>query len=361
MSLAVNPLELIEQSPVPQRFVPPYGPRRALGFLYPEEDVLLLGATDAVVPHPYRLYYGFLARNGMRPSEALRLVYGDLDLRRGILTLDKNKTRIPRAWKMADDVTRVLRAERENTQAEDAALVFPDVDHDDLAERFREHLWDAGVQRRELHAVTSERRPLRVHDLRGSFVTIALAHGANEDWVMRRTGHTTSQMLAKYRRQVEHAREVELGWYEDLGRCLSGEMKAGLEGVARGMAHRAKSSVELPGFQTWTWTYERLPTTASEPKTAAKTIGTSLEPAAEFPGVVHSVPGGGTQMGDSPGPAPAVESALAAALQAAIGAQQWQLAQAIVQELGERRRARVSPAVTSLADARRKRDGEGGK
>jgi integrase len=368
MGLAVNPLELIEQSPVPPGFVPAYGPRRALGFLYPEEDALLLGVADAVVPRVYRFYYGFLDRNGMRPSEALRLVYGDLDLRRGILTLDKNKTRIPRAWKMADDVTRVLIEERERTGADDSSLVFQGVEHDDLAERFREHLWDAGVQRRELHAVTSERRPIRAHDLRGSFVTIALAYGANEDWVMRRTGHTTSQMLAKYRRQIEHAKEVELGWYEDLGKCLTGESRAQLEGVARRVVRKVKVPVELPGFQTWTWSYEPASTVTLEPKTAA-TVSATPQTTPDDLAEMQKVARAGHPLAradetprsdpETPSDSP-VERALAAGLTAAIAAQEWELAKSIVNELGERRRVRTASTVPSLSDARAKREkGEG--
>lgn len=363
MALAVAPLELIEQSPVPPKFVPPYGPRRALGFLYPEEDVLLTGASDAVVPYGYRLYYGFLARNGCRPSEGLRLTFGDLDLGRGVLTLDRNKTKVPRAWAMAGDVTAVLRGERERRGATETDLVFPDVAHDDLAERFREHLWDAGVQRRELHAQTSERRPIRVHDLRGSFVTIALAHGANEDWVMRRTGHTTSAMLSRYRRQIEHAREIDLQWYADLGRCLSGELRSGLEGVARGVARKVKVQVNLPGFQTCSWSYERLPASTPQPNLAVETQPKPVTAPSE-PAEIEKVARAGHPLArerseavsgleDTESP---VEQALAAALTAAIAAQKWELAQAIVMELGERRRARVSPTVPSLSDARRKRE-----
>jgi integrase len=371
MSLAVNPLELIEQSPVPPKFVPPYGPRRALGFLYPEEDALLLGASEAVVPYAYRLYYGFLARNGCRPSEGLRLVFGDLDLRRGILTLDKNKTKVPRAWVMGSDVTRVLSQEREKRDATDADLVFPGVEYDDLAERFREHLWDAGVQRRELHAVTSERRPIRVHDLRGSFVTIALSHGANEDWVMRRTGHTTSAMLGKYRRQIEHAREIDLGWYGDFGKALSGELRAGIEGVARGVARKVKTSVEMPGFQTSTWSYESLSATSPEPKTPANPIAPPVSDPATIPGVARSVPGGGTELGETPAvssgadtdpgatPDP-VEKALAFAITEATKKGRFDVVLACTNELAARRRLKAAEPPSELERARAKREkGEG--
>lgn len=38
----------------------------------------------------------------------------------------------------------------------------------------------AKIERPELHATTKVPLPLRVHDLRGTFVTIALANGATE-------------------------------------------------------------------------------------------------------------------------------------------------------------------------------------
>lgn len=389
MSLAVEPLGLIEHSPVPPKFVPPYGPRRALGFLYPEEDILLLGAPESVVPYRYRLYYGFLGRNGCRPSEGLRLTYGDLDLRNGVLTLDVNKTKIPRAWKMADDVTRVLRAERERTQADDSALVFPGVEHDDLAERFREHLWDAGVRRRELHAVTSERRPIRVHDLRASFVTIALAHGANEDWVMSRTGHTTSAMLSRYRRQADHAREIELGWYADLGRCLSGEELAGLQGVARGVARKTQIQVNLPGFRTCSWSYRPLSASAPEPNSAelenasagsapqkareSETVARvhqGVARAGETPGAPAEVVAGPTTLAQTDPVASAlaeVEATLGRAIDRATAAGEWETVRILARELEARRLAREAAqakatGVSSLDAARRKRDDrEGGK
>src|SRR3989304_2525944 len=51
-----------------------------------------------------------------------------------------------------------------------------------------------------------------------------------------------------------------------------------------------------------------------------------------------------------------VERALAVALEAAIGAQRWDLALEVTREPGERRRTRTAPSVPSLADARRKKD-----
>lgn len=60
------------------------------------------------------------------------------------------------------------------------------------------------------------RIPIRAHDLRATFVTLSLALGRTEDWVMRRTGHSSSIMLARYRPDAETVREHDLGWLVDL-------------------------------------------------------------------------------------------------------------------------------------------------
>jgi integrase len=379
MGLAVAPLELIEASPVPAKFVPSYGFQRALSYLYPEEDAILLGAPDDVVPWAYRFFYGFRARNGLRIMETLRLVYGDFDLRQGILTLDVNKTNVPRAWKMSDDCTRVLAAEKKRRGASDEDLVFPEIEHDDLSGRFREHLWDAGVRRRELHRDTPQRRPIRVYDQRAGFVTIAMGSGATEDWVMRRTGHTTSAMLAKYRRQVEHAREVDLGWYLDLEYCLSGQAARDLEGVARGVARREKIRVNLPGFQTSAWSYVPLSNRTDEPKTPASAQAPALDEPREtsgwhapHQGVAHESAEQQRSM-SAPEDTPAdpvatalaqVELTLARAIDRATEAGEWATVRILAAELEARRKSREAQrtaGVTSIDAARVKREKNGEK
>jgi len=55
------------------------------------------------------------------------------------------------------------------------------------------------VDRPELQDTRSPlRRPVRLHDLRASMVTIGLANGRSEEWIHRRTGHTWSA-LERYR------------------------------------------------------------------------------------------------------------------------------------------------------------------
>jgi hypothetical protein len=53
---------------------------------------------------------------------------------------------------------------------------------------------------------------LRAHDLRGAFVTLALARGRSESWVSTRTGHRSSLMIARYRTEASTAAELNLGW-----------------------------------------------------------------------------------------------------------------------------------------------------
>lgn len=321
MGLAVAPLELIDASPVPPKFVPAYGHRRALGFLYPDEDAQLLSAPDHIVPYGYRFYYGFLARVGCRPTEGRLLTFGDFDLRRGILNIDKTKTKTPRSFVLPADVTAEVLAERERRSGSSDALVFPDVLYDHLADQFREHLRLAGVDRRELHRSTEERRPLRVHDLRGSFVTIALANGANEDWVMRRTGHHTSAMLAKYRRQIDYARDADLGWWQPLDKCLH-DQAAPLEGVLHGAYPWATRKAGAPDLEL----APALDTAEASPRLvvdAERLVNHDARASAES----------------------TVEEALAHTLRRAVDAEQWQLAQTLANELGERRRAREAPSV----------------
>ena len=106
-NLAVYPCELLKASPLPKGFLPRVKTRVG-GHLYPSEDRALLACdgTDEKpgVPLVYRLLYGFLAREGMRKEEALKLTWRDVDLERGAVKLDENKTDDPRAWALDPSV-----------------------------------------------------------------------------------------------------------------------------------------------------------------------------------------------------------------------------------------------------------------
>jgi len=230
LKLAAYPAQIIERSPLPPGFVPPPGKPKALTYLYPDEDRQLLGCT--AVPLEHRVFYGFTAREGMRSSEVQRLTWADLDLERGALRLDKNKTDQPRSWALDPGVTRALAAWRELRGRPSAdELVFRDetgapVGEDTkAAERLRRDLVTAGVTRPELFESSAARVPVRVHDLRATMITVSLANGRTETWVADRTGHKSSTMINRYRRAARLFDELGLGALAPLDEAIP-ELKA---------------------------------------------------------------------------------------------------------------------------------------
>ncbi|PKN31454.1 MAG: hypothetical protein CVU63_23850, partial [Deltaproteobacteria bacterium HGW-Deltaproteobacteria-20] len=77
-------------------------------------------------------------------------------------------------------------------------------------------LKEAGVTRSKLFQNDEKRMHIQAHDLRATFVTLALAGGKTEDWVRIRTGHCSSNMIAKYRRDADTVKELKLGWLQPL-------------------------------------------------------------------------------------------------------------------------------------------------
>lgn len=213
LRLAVYPCKLIERSPLPDGFLPKTSAGKAKTYLYPDEDAALL-ACDRV-PLARRALWGFLAREGCRLGEALALTWSDVDLTRGAIRLDENKTDDPRAWALSPGVASTFRQLKpEGVRAD--ALVFANAfdcasDKDHAARAFRKDLERAGIDRAELFESTERRQPVRVHDLRGTFVTLNLANGKTETWVADRTGHKSSTMINRYRRAARSAAELGLG------------------------------------------------------------------------------------------------------------------------------------------------------
>lgn len=205
LSLAVFPCRFIQVSPIPKRWVPRLAKRKAMSFLYPEEDAQLLSCSK--VPFSRRVLYGFLDREGCRLSEALSLEWKDLDLKRGAIRLDANKTGRRGYWVMREDVAETLRALREQSTG---SYVFKAPGGKNAVTTFREDLALASIDRPELFERTADRQPIRVHDLRSTFVVLALAADRSETWIMDRTGHTTSGMLRRYDRPARFAREADL-------------------------------------------------------------------------------------------------------------------------------------------------------
>jgi integrase len=237
---AVYPLRLRETLPIPKGWLPKARSDKAKAWLYPVEDLALMRCRK--VPLVRRLFYGLLAREGLRVNEALALAWTDVDLERGAVRLDKNKTDDPRSWALGEDVMRALEAWRtvRGEKAKKVPRIFPKAligERWPLARALREGLQLAGVTRPELVVEAEGRRVLRAHDLRGSFVTLALAAGRTEAWVTDRTGHRSSQMIYLYKRASRTAAELGLGWFAPLDEAipeLAPKDRQGANGVQTG-------------------------------------------------------------------------------------------------------------------------------
>lgn len=225
LEMAVYPLRLIDANPVTKGAMPVVQARAASAypFLYPAEDAKLLACR--AVPLELRMVFGFMAREGCRAGEVAALDVADFNLELGIVSIDANKTDDPRSWALDPGVVTALAwwfASR-GAEPSDPAFVDPTggrLRTGHLAARFRRWLARAGVDRRQLHEAGTNTRRARAHELRSTFVTLALANGRTETWVADRTGHKSSAMINRYRRQSRQAREVGLGWLKPLAEAI---------------------------------------------------------------------------------------------------------------------------------------------
>lgn len=216
LNIAVYPVRILRANPLPRGWLPRGSLEKAKSYLYPSEDAQLM--THAGVSLLNRLFYGVLAREGLRASEARELRVNDVDLENGVVHLDQNKTDDPRSWPLSPGVLEALRRylQRHRSGVKPDDLVFVDPagrrpPGDGLARAFRRDLVAAGVKRPQLFTDTPERKRIRGHDLRATFVTVHLANGKTETWIADRTGHKSSQMIAKYRRLARTHAELNLG------------------------------------------------------------------------------------------------------------------------------------------------------
>jgi integrase len=257
LSLAVFPARLVSTNPLPKGFLPSAKSEKAKQCLYPAEDAALLGCRQVEVG--YRVLFGFMAREGTRRSEAKNLRWRDIDLDRGAVVLDSNKTNDPRSWALDSGVLHAMRAwwDLSGRPGLDES-VFP-VDTNRLAEVLRDALKAAGVERPALFEKSDTRLAIRAHDLRGTFVTAALANGKTEAWVADRTGHRSSQMINTYRRTARTYAELGLGELAAMVEAIP-ELRVPFE-KAREKARATKTeaakianSLESFGGPSWTRT-----------------------------------------------------------------------------------------------------------
>lgn len=198
---AANPCRIIERSPLDHGFSPKPSRPPKYPFLYPANDIVLCGSSEVEIG--YRVLYGFGHREGGRKAY-LALHWRDLDLDNGFVHGGISKTGEVLSWEMFPGTREALVAYRKGLgDPPDNALVFPPLSDTEQAKLFREHLRLAGITRPELFQERPGRGCIRFHDLRAGFITVALANDRTEAWIARRTGHTSSQMINRYRREAE--------------------------------------------------------------------------------------------------------------------------------------------------------------
>lgn len=239
--VAVYPVKALKANPLPMGFLPKLGRGKEAPYLYPDEDAKLMACK--AIPLERRLVYGVLAREGMRTSELIGRVatktrtgadplpWGALDLLRGTVNLEKNKTDDPRTWVLDAGVVRALKAWRElvpfTTSAGDQP-VFSTLPN--LARQLRADLDEADVKRSALGTRSAGRSWMKAHGLRATFVTLSLANGKTETWVADRTGHRSSIMINEYRRAARTAAELGLGELRPLDALVPELAKGGPTG-----------------------------------------------------------------------------------------------------------------------------------
>jgi integrase len=341
-TIAAYPLRLIAASPIPKGFVPKAGGRKALSFLYPSEDARLLACAE--VSFDSRILWGFLAREGMRVAEALKLRWGDLDLDTGVVNLDRNKTDDPRAWALDAGVVRALNAYRGNGKPADLVFRSP-AEPERMATMLRRHLKAAKVERAELFARSEVRLPIRVHDLRGSFVTIALANGRTEAWVTDRTGHRSSQMVARYKRAARTAEEARLGDWTPLdvalGTASPSPVSTPPETSPPGETGGETVRSQLRDLNPRPTVYETAHPQIEGSAPAETSVNSTIDQAPDR-GLTPGLRGSAKPLQGAPSERDArqldpVELALASALERASAAGEWSVVAALASELAARR------------------------
>lgn len=356
LNLACEPCGLIDHSPLPRGWAGKPDRKVALSFLYPTEDAQLLGCEQ--IPLEMRMLYGVLAREGFRSGEAMWLQWSHIDFTRGAVRLDENKTDQPRVWKLDPGVVRALTVWKPEGAT---GHVFPRLPRG-AAKNFREHLRLAGVDRPELFERSEHRAPIRVHDLRGTFVTLSLANRWTEREVMDRTGHTTSTQLQGYHHKARLVTDLDLGPLLPLDEALGlAKVSPGRPGPVRArvgqrVGQRGMIRANSAGQERIEDAFTEVQELASAPETrvsgTAKHAKMQRGPAGKR-GVGQnadhqtSSPDEENDMSDS------VERELVRALRKATDAGEWHVAQSIVTELTERRR--LGSDVVSLDAARKNR------
>lgn len=212
--------------------------RKVFTCLFPSDVDKLLSCPE--LEYRWRVFWGFMIfespRVGYLPTVRWRHVETDGT---GGIGMD-SKSGEWLSWDLRPGTLEALLKMRELYPELEGPFAWIDPDSMRLAETLREHLAIAGCLDARLHENDGRRRRMRAHDLRATFVVFAKIEGHDEQWIMDRTGHTSSEMVQRYDRMERKARGK--GW-RPLGRLDEAlRLRLGPDGapeLAAGAAPRA--------------------------------------------------------------------------------------------------------------------------
>jgi hypothetical protein len=148
-----------------------------------------------------------------------------------MVRLDENETDDPRAWALDPGLARALRSTARAWLPTQRAQIRISIQRSSSGwPRPSACTWNAPASARSAPSrssfvTTAARQQISVHHLRGTFVTLALANGRPESWVMARTGHRSSQMVNRYRRIATSFAELNLGELAPLDQAIPALMQ----------------------------------------------------------------------------------------------------------------------------------------
>ena len=196
-------------------------PERQAPHIYSDEEVLqLLAAARRLGPKPglrgrvYETLFGLIASTGLRLSEALSLSVGDVDLRRGLLTIRRTKFAKSRHVPLHPSTHQALRLYRRMRDLAGA-------ERDDEAPFFigtRGHLFGKTMSGRQVDRIFAALRvelgwvnrgmhhAPRVHDLRHTFVVRRIC-------LWQRQGVDIDEAMLSLSTYVGHAMVTNTYWY----------------------------------------------------------------------------------------------------------------------------------------------------
>ncbi|MEO8182505.1 MAG: tyrosine-type recombinase/integrase [Deltaproteobacteria bacterium] len=201
---------------------------KELQWLYPVEFITLV-ACEAL-PLEFRRLYALATYLFLRGGELKALMWPDVDIERGILSVRRSYERQTGRLKQTKTGNKGIR----RFAIEPALLPLLQAMHADAggqgavvvmrqqkwwAADLRKHVEAAGIEREALFSTDDTRKRLRFHDLLGTGLTWLAIRGDDPLKIQQRAGHRTFEMTQKYIRTAEAVGEVIGDTFPPLPEC----------------------------------------------------------------------------------------------------------------------------------------------